>query len=66
MISGKDMTITPVQFPILDSDEGLRKQLIEEVEELDLDELENNIYIYKLKSLEEMERDISYIELKLI
>lgn len=65
MISGKDMTITPVQFPILDSDEGLRKQLIEEVEELDLDELENNIYIYKLKSLEEMERDISLYRTKI-
>lgn len=59
MVSGKDMSITPVSSPVLKQDKELFKELVDEVEKLDLDALEDLMYIYKLKTIEEMERDIA-------
>jgi len=59
MLSGKDMSITPVASPILASDPGLRAKLEAEIAELDLDALEEQLYVFKLKTLEEMERDVA-------
>ena len=65
MTSGKDLTISAVQYPILASDPGLKDQLLDEIDEKDLDALEDQIYIYKLKNLEEMERDIALYRTKI-
>lgn len=59
MTSGKDMSISIVPTPILSSDEGLKEELKNELSKLDLDELEEQMFVFKLKSLDEMEKDVA-------
>lgn len=61
MESGKEMSISIVQNPVLSSNDELRSELIDKVEEMsgNFEVLEQNIMGYKLKTLEEMERDLA-------
>ncbi len=61
MESGKEMSISIVQNPVLPSNENMKKELAEKVEEMskNFDTLEQNIIGYRLKTLEEMERDLA-------
>lgn len=59
MLSGKDLNVSAVPNPVLQSDPGLKEELIKKIEEIDLDELEEQIFVYKLKTLDEMNKDIA-------
>lgn len=59
MISGKDMSITPVATELVRNNPDFKAKLQEEIENLDLDELEEMMYVFRLKTLEQMERDIA-------
>lgn len=59
MISGKDMSITPVANELARNNPGLKAKLEEEIVNLNLDELEEMMLVFKLKTLEQMERDIA-------
>lgn len=63
--SGMHMSISFNPNPILPKNPQLFKSLLKDVKELNLDELENQIYIFRLKSLAEMERDIALYRSKL-
>ena len=56
--AGRDVSISPANKKILEKDPDLFEELKEEVEKLDLDAIENQIFQFRLKSLDEMERDI--------
>lgn len=59
MESGKDMTISLCPRPVLATDKALFDKLKEEVERMDYDEVENMMFAFKLKSIEDMEKDLS-------
>lgn len=59
MESGKDMTISLCPRPILATDKTLFGKLKEEVQNMDYDEVENMMFAFRLKSIEDMEKDLS-------
>lgn len=59
MTSGKDMSITPVSNELIQSIPNFKETVEQELSELDLDELEEIMHVFKLKTLEQMERDIA-------
>jgi len=63
--SGKDLTISVVNNPVLKSDPEFFEELKTEVSKLDLEAIEEQITIYKLKTLDEMERDVE-VQMSLI
>jgi len=59
MESGKDMTISLCPRPVLVTDKTLFSKLKEEVKNMDSDEVESMMFAFRLKSIEDMEKDLS-------
>lgn len=57
--AGKDLTISSAPRRLLDSNPTLFAKLKEEVAQLDFDAIEETMYVFKLKTLEEMERELA-------